>query len=97
VLTYKDGTPVPSRYEAFVFSAGCLAARWEAIHDWRELYLAALLEVDPTKLRQKIDIALAAIQARKQQHGSSERLQERQAIRDATSALRTLLKDLSLR
>ena len=90
VLMAKDRTPVLIRYKAFVFGDGCLAAIWEPIHDWRELYMAALLEVQPGKLREKAEIALAAIRSR----GSRNRLQtaeEQQAIQDAGSALRRLL------
>ena len=46
VLRHKDGSPVPVRYHAFVFPDGCKAARWDPINDWRNLYFAALLEVD---------------------------------------------------
>jgi hypothetical protein len=46
VLMAKDHTPVLIRYKAFAFSDGCLAAMWEPIHDWGELYMAALLAGD---------------------------------------------------
>jgi hypothetical protein len=92
VLMAKDLTPVLIRYQAFVFSDGCLAATWEPLHDWRELYMAALLEVDPVKLRHKTEIALAAIQARTSQH-ASQTVEERQSIQDAMSALRVLMKN----
>jgi PAS domain S-box-containing protein len=92
VLKRKDGTPLPIRYKSFVFSDGCLAAVWEPIHDWRQPYLAALLEIDPAKLRHKIDIALAAIQAHMLRPDATQAPQERQSIQDARSALRVLLK-----
>jgi PAS domain-containing protein len=91
VLKRKDGTPLPIRYKSFVFSDGCLAARWEPIHDWRQPYLAALLEIDPAKLRHKIEIALAAIEPHLRPD-ASQTLQERQSIQDARSALRVLMK-----
>jgi PAS domain-containing protein len=50
VLRHKDGNPIPIRFRAFVFADGCIAAVWEPIKDWRELYLSALVEIDPTKL-----------------------------------------------
>lgn len=90
VLMSKDRTPVPIRYQSFVFGDGCLAAIWEPVDDWRKPYMAALLEVHPDKLRQKIEIALAAIQTR--QSDASLTMQERQLIQDATSALRALLR-----
>jgi PAS domain-containing protein len=92
VLMRKDRTPVPIRYKAFVFGDGCLAAMWEPIHDWRELYMAALLEVDSAKLRHKTEIAMAAIQARMSQSDASQTTEERQSIQDAMWALRALLK-----
>src|SRR5437868_675442 len=55
VLQRSDRTPVPIHYRAFVFSDGCHAAIWEPINDWRTLYLAALLEVNPAKLKLKIE------------------------------------------
>jgi PAS domain-containing protein len=91
VLMSKDRTPVPIRYKAFVFSDGCLAAIWEPVNDWRRPYMAALLEVHPSQMRQKIEIALAAIQMR--QGDASLTTQERQLIQDATSALRVLLRN----
>jgi PAS domain-containing protein len=90
VLMSKDRTPVPIRYRSFVFGDGGLAAIWEPVEDWRKPYMAALLEVHPDKLRQKIEIALAAIQMR--QSDASLTTQERQLIQDATSALRALLR-----
>ena len=90
VLRRSDRTPVPIRYRAFVFSDGCHAAVWEPINDWRTLYLSALLEVNPAKLKAKIEIAVGAIQARNSKPDLTSL--ERQNIADATSALRTLLK-----
>lgn len=40
-------------YQAFVFPDGCKAAIWEPTRDWREAYLAALLELDAAKLKRK--------------------------------------------
>ena len=90
VLMAKDLTPVVIRYRAFVFSDGCLAATWEPVHDWRELYMAAVLEVHPPRLRHRVEVALAAIQARLAQRPPLPQ-QEQQSIQDATSALRRLL------
>jgi PAS domain-containing protein len=94
VLRRKDATPVPIRYRAFVFSDGCNAAVWEPIQDWREPYLAALLEIDPTKLKRKLDVALAALdRARASQDRNSQTVAERQAMADALSALNSLRRN----
>jgi PAS domain S-box-containing protein len=94
VLKRMDGTPVLIRYRAFAFDDGCKAAVWEPIHDWRELYLAALVEFKPAKLKQKIEIALAAIErARHSQSAHSQTIEEQKAS-DAISALNALLRNI---
>jgi PAS domain-containing protein len=94
VLRNKSGMPVPIRYRAFVFADGCAAAVWEPIKDWRELYLAALVEVDPVSLKRKIEIALRAVQQRANElKGLSTAPQgETQSLRDAMSALQSLMR-----
>jgi PAS domain-containing protein len=94
VLRHKDGSPVPIRYRAFVFADGCKAAVWDAIKDWRELYLSALVEIDPAKLKHKAEIALLAVQQRTQELKSAPATphSEQQSLRDAASALQSLLK-----
>jgi PAS domain-containing protein len=92
VLKHKSGKPVPIRYRAFVFSDGCSAAIWEPIKDWRELYLAALVEVDSAQLKRKVEIALAAVHHRAEEvksvHAGPH--PEQQSLRDAASALQSL-------
>jgi hypothetical protein len=89
VLRHKDGTPIPIHYRAFVFRDGCNAAIWKPAKDWRETYLAALLEVDPTKLKSKLDAALAAIdRAREYQDPATQTASERQAMADAALSLK---------
>jgi PAS domain-containing protein len=90
VLRHKSGAPIPIRYRAIAFPDGCYAAIWERITDWRELYLAALMEVDRGKLRQKIDLALAAVHQQMREGGSGQE----QMLRDALSALQALQRDL---
>jgi PAS domain S-box-containing protein len=95
VLRRKDGTPVPMHFRAVVFSDGCNAAVWLPIKDWRESYLAALLEMDPGKLKRKLDVALAAIEsARASQDQTLSRPSEKQAMNDAVSALHSLQRNL---
>jgi PAS domain-containing protein len=94
VLRHKAGTPVPIRYRAFVLSDGCTAAVWEPINDWRELYLAALVEIDPAILKRKVEIALLAVQQRTRElrNVASAPPSEQQSLRDAASALQSLLR-----
>lgn len=61
---------------------------------WRDLYGAAMLELDPAVLRQRIGAARAAIQRRTEEltgsiHDCSAR-EERQQIADALENMRTL-------
>jgi hypothetical protein len=56
---------------------------------WRELYRAALLELDLEKLAQRVEAAEKAIRARSSLNGSILS-DERIAIQDATSALNVL-------
>jgi PAS domain-containing protein len=49
--------------KTFVLEDGCNAAVWDPIKDWRPSYLAALLELDRSKLKSKVELALADIQA----------------------------------
>jgi PAS domain S-box-containing protein len=94
VLRHKDGSPIPIRYRAFVFNDGCIAAVWDPIKDWRELYLSALVEIDPARLKRKAEIALLAVQQRMQELKSVPATphSEQQSLRDAASALQSLLK-----
>ena len=95
VLQSKQKVPVPIHYRAFVFSDGCNAAIWEPIKDWRPPYLAALLEVNPDKLKQKLDVAIAAVAlARDSRNLSPKSPHERQSLNDAASALNVLRKTI---
>ena len=93
VLRHKDGDPIPIRYRAFVFADGCAAAVWEPIKDWRELYLSALVEIDPAKLKHKAEMALRAVQQRAQELKSVPATphSEQHSLRDAASALQSLI------
>jgi PAS domain-containing protein len=86
VLRHKDGSAIPIHYRALTFADGCHAAAWTPIKDWREPYLAALIETDPKKLARKVEIAMSAIDRTQ----SSASAADQQAIRDARSALSVL-------
>ena len=94
VLRHKSGAPVPIRYRAFVFSDGCTAAIWEPLKNWRELYLAALVEIDPAILKRKVEVALQSVERRAQElkDSSAAPTSEQQALRDAASALKSLMR-----
>ena len=66
-------------------------------YPWRKLYEAAMIELEPKKLQERIEAAQAAPQQRTQEllvaddrDGSA--LEERLAIADAVHSLRTLQK-----
>jgi PAS domain S-box-containing protein len=86
VLQHKDGSAIPIHYRALTFTDGCRAAVWTPIRDWREPYLAALIETNPAKLTRKVEVAMSAIE--RAQSGASAG--EQQALRDARSALSVL-------
>jgi PAS domain-containing protein len=94
VLRHKDGKPIPIRYRAFVFADGCTAAVWEPIKDWRELYLSALVEIDPAKLKRKAEMAFLAVQQRMQELKGvpASPRSEQHSLRDAALALQSLMK-----
>ncbi len=88
VLRHKDGGAIPIHFRAIALADGCRAAVWTPIKDWREPYLAALIETDPKKLARKVEIAMSAID-RAQSTASAT---EQQALRDARSALSVLAR-----
>jgi hypothetical protein len=93
VVQHKDGSAIPIHFRAFTFSDGCNAAIWNPIKDWREPYLSALLETNPTQLKRKVEIALAAvIRAGSASDAPELTAAERQALRDAQSALNSLAR-----
>ncbi len=94
VLRHKSGAPVPIRFRAFVFTDGCTAAVWEPLKSWRELYLAALVEIDPAILKRKVEVAFQAVERRTQElkNSSAAPTSEFQSLRDAASALKSLMR-----
>jgi len=59
---------------------------------WRDLYRAAVLEVDLQQLQSRVKAAEDAIRARAAGHGEISR-EERIAIEDAMSALRVMKQE----
>jgi len=88
VLRHKNGAAIPIHFRAVTCSDGCHAAVWTPIHDWREPYLAALIETDPKRLSRKVEIALSSIDRAQGGAGAAEQ----QALRDARSALNVLAR-----
>ena len=67
----------------------------EQYSEWQKPYQEALIEVDKTKLEQKIQIAEWQIFKRLQQlSNDSNHLEERHAIADALNALRSLKREI---
>ena len=89
VFQRKDRTPVLVWYKAFAFRDGCMAAILNPIRDWREQYMAALLELEPQKQKKRIDSALEAIS---QSHGSDAIMQK--SLNEAALLLKSMRKRL---
>ena len=65
-------------------------------HAWMGLLHAALLELDPIKLPQRIEEASHAIQSRMQEiSGTGNSLEERRALADALQSLRSLRLEMN--
>jgi len=95
IVRHKSGKPLLLRYRSYSFPDGCLAAVWEPIRGWRELYSAALMELDPRKLKACVESASAAVEeranelARENQRASAEW----QMLQDARSGLKILRRE----
>jgi PAS domain-containing protein len=90
ILRHKSGAPVLISYRAWVFADRCHAAAWNPAEEWEQLYLAALLELHLDELVRKVNLALSAIKKRHSSvNGSNSGILQK--LRDAESALRTLL------
>jgi hypothetical protein len=64
--------------------------------DWRKLYQAALLELDPGKLPERIQQAYEIIQVQMALGHQNSNGAERQALTDALANLRVLRRELGL-
>jgi CheY-like chemotaxis protein len=99
ILRHETGTPVPIRYRSYLFQDGCIAAVWEPTKGWKELYASALVELNPERLKERIETAHAAIEARlheltKRNPKASE---EWQALHDALAGLAVLRRETTRR
>jgi hypothetical protein len=75
--------------------ANFAATRFRVLpYDWQVQYRAALMETNPARLKTKIEVAEAAMDIRAHELTGSENDMERVAMRDATSALRTLRRQI---
>ena len=63
-------------------------------NDWRLSYQAALLELDPVKLQQRIERAYSAIQSCLNAHPNGDSV-EYQALADALANLRVLRREIA--
>jgi hypothetical protein len=97
ILRHRTGRPVFIQYRSHIFSDGCMAAVWEPIESWKQLYQNALLDFDPPKLKEQLELAQTAIQERiGELTGQSDRnTEERQELEDALSGLRVLRRDVA--
>jgi len=65
-------------------------------NDWQRSYQAALLEVDPAKMPERIEQAYNAIRIYIYASGQNSNGAERQALADALANLRVLRRELGL-
>jgi PAS domain S-box-containing protein len=91
LLRHKNGTPILIHYDSWVFEDGCHAAAWNPAEEWEQLYLAALIEINSDKLKDKARIAMSAIRKRQSTSGAGENPDILQRLRDADEAVRSLL------
>ena len=64
--------------------------------EWQQAYQAALLEVNPAKLGDRIIVAHAAIQAYRDQAANNNSDVDHEALSDALSNLRVLRREAGL-
>ena len=81
------------RLRRISFSSECMSI---SNHSWRDLYRAALLEVDPAQLPRVAEGAMEAIQRKLRESPDGEiSAEERQALQDAQQNLRVLQREYS--
>ena len=95
ILRHKSGKPIFIEYRSEIFPDRCMAAVWEPVQDWKQLYQSAMLEFDRSKLRDRVETAQHAVEHRMRELGeSTTATPEYQQLRDALSGLRVLARDI---
>lgn len=95
IVRHKSGRPLMVRYQSWIFDDGCIASVWNPVSDWRELYRIALLEFDPAKLKNRLELALLEIhrRIRELEKMPAKKTGERVALDDALNGLRVLQRE----
>lgn len=95
ILRHKSGKPIFIQYRSEIFPDGCMAAVWQPVEDWKQLYQSAMLEFDRSKLRDRVETAQHAVEHRMRELGeATATTSEYQQLRDALSGLRVLARDI---
>lgn len=91
ILKHKSGRPLAVRFRSWIFPDGCMAAICEPVTDWKDLYRSAMLELDPGKMKHRLEVALLAIHRRlRELEQVSSPGGEPVALNDALNGLRVL-------
>lgn len=90
ILQHKSGRPVLVHFDSWAFPDGCVAGIWNPVNDWRELYRAALMELDPVRLKARAEIAVLAVHNRIREIAAAGLASEKLALADAINGLRVL-------
>lgn len=95
IVRHKNGRPVLVRYQSWLFADGCMAAVWDPVKDWKELYRMAMIEFEPAKLKNRMELALLEIhrRIRELELAPSKNSGERIALDDALNGLRVLKQE----
>jgi PAS domain-containing protein len=91
ILRHRNGTPVLIHYKAWIFEDGCHAAVWQPAEEWEQLYLCALIETHPARLRDKVNRALTSIRKLQSSFRRGESPELRRRLSDVSATLRSLI------
>jgi DNA-binding response OmpR family regulator len=95
ILRHKSAKPIFIQYRSEIFPDGCMAAVWQPVEDWKQLYQSAMLEFDRSNLRDRVETAQHAVEHRLRELGeATATTPEYQQLRDALSGLRVLARDI---
>jgi len=96
ILKHRSGKPVFITFRSQIFPDGCMAAVWEPVTGWKQLYQSTLLEFDSEKLREQIEVAETAVHERIRELAEQTEPNriERQEIDDALSGLKVLRREI---